>query len=158
MPLLTLPQAVELRLSLQSQNRKVILTNGVFDLLHVGHLAYLEKARGLGDALLVGVNGDESARQLKGGGRPLVPAADRARLLAALRCVEAAIIFEELTAVHLLKSLKPDVYVKGGDYRDKPLPESGAAGEVGAQIVLIDYVAGQSTTALIEKIVKGLNR
>jgi rfaE bifunctional protein nucleotidyltransferase chain/domain len=155
MPVLDLIDAVALRESLRSQTRKVILTNGVFDLLHAGHVAYLEKARALGDALFVGVNGDESAGQLKGRGRPFVPAADRACLLAALRCVDAAVIFEELTAASLLRALRPQVYAKGGDYGGRPLPEAGAAAEVGAQVILIDYVAGQSTTALIEKIVKG---
>ena len=154
MPLLNLTDAVALRESLRSQNRKVVFTNGVFDLLHAGHVDYLEKARGLGEALLVGVNGDDSARQLKGSGRPFLPALDRARLIAALRCVEAAVIFEELTAGGLLQSLRPEIYVKGGDYRDKPLPESDAAREVGAQIILIDYLVGQSTSALIEKIAR----
>ncbi len=152
MPLLTLPEAIELRETLRSQAGRVVLTNGVFDLLHVGHLDYLEKARALGDALFVGVNGDDSARQLKGRGQPFVPALERARLLAALRCVDAAVIFEELTADNLLKALRPDVYVKGGDYSHKALPERTTAESIGAAVSLLPFVPDQSTTALVARI------
>ena len=92
---------------------------------NVGHLDYLEKARALGDALFVGVNGDASSRRLKGEGRPIVPAVERARILQALKAVSAVIIFEADTADELLRALKPDIYVKGGDYAHKPLPERG---------------------------------
>jgi len=155
LPVLTLPESIALRESLRAQNKRLVLTNGVFDLLHVGHLDYLEKARALGDALFVGINGDDSARGLKGEGRPFLPAAERARLVAALTCADAAIIFDDPTADSLLRVLRPDVYVKGGDYAHKPLPETESANAVGAQIVLIDYLPDHSTSALIKRIAGG---
>jgi rfaE bifunctional protein nucleotidyltransferase chain/domain len=149
---MTLPQAVAYRAQLRTAGRRVVLTNGHFDLLHVGHLDYLEKARALGDALIVGVNQDSTTFQHKGPGRPIVPDAERARLLAALVPVDAVVLFAEPTADTLIEQLRPDVYVKGGDYAHKPLPERTAAARVGAQIALIDYLPGHSTTALIERI------
>jgi rfaE bifunctional protein nucleotidyltransferase chain/domain len=154
MPVLTLEQARAQR----PTARTLVLTNGVFDLLHVGHLAYLEQARTLGDALWVGVNGDDGARRLKGVGRPLVPAAERARLIAALRPVDAVILFEEDTAEALIAALQPEIYVKGGDYAPtaasapKPLPERSAVEAYGGRVVLIDYLPGHSTSALIDTI------
>lgn len=152
MPVLTLPEAVARREALRAGGQRLVLTNGIFDLLHVGHVEYLEQARALGDALFVGVNGDDSARQLKGKGRPFVPAGERARLIAALACVDAAILFDELTADHLLLALRPDVYAKGGDYSNKPLPERGAAESLGATILLLPLVPDHSTTALLARI------
>lgn len=149
---LTLSEAIEARAKLTSAGKTLVLTNGHFDLLHIGHLDYLEKARSLGDALFVGINGDHSTAVLKGSGRPLVPAADRARLVAALSCVDAAIIFDEETAIPLVKALKPDTYAKGGDYHHKPLPERPAVEALGGQVVLIDLVPERSTTALIARI------
>jgi rfaE bifunctional protein nucleotidyltransferase chain/domain len=110
---ITLEEARARRIALHAQGRKLVFTNGHFDLLHVGHLDYLEKARALGDTLYVGVNGDASTIRLKGAGRPLIPAVERARLLAALVPVSAAIIFEEDTADAILGALQPDIYVKG---------------------------------------------
>ncbi|MCC6613894.1 MAG: adenylyltransferase/cytidyltransferase family protein [Anaerolineae bacterium] len=150
--ILTREQAINLRANLAMAGQRLVFTNGHFDLLHVGHLDYLEKARALGDALFVGVNGDGSSERLKGSGRPIVPADERARLLAALIPVTAAIIFEQDTADALIDALKPDIYVKGGDYRDKPLPERPLVESYGGQIVLIDYLAGHSTSELIRKI------
>ncbi len=149
---ITLEAALARRNLLRAGAKKLVFTNGHFDLLHVGHLDYLEKARALGDALFVGVNGDTSSQHLKGTGRPIVPAQERARLLAALAPVSAAIIFEQDTANELLRALQPDIYVKGGDYRDKPLPERETVEAYGGQIVLIDYLAGHSTSALIARI------
>lgn len=136
----------------------LVFTNGVFDLLHIGHLDYLEQARTLGALLLVGINSDDSARALKGAGRPLVPAAERARLLAALRPVDGVLIFEELTAEAVIGALQPDIYVKGGDYAPvpalppKPLPERAVVEAYGGRVVLIEYLAGHSTSALIERV------
>jgi rfaE bifunctional protein nucleotidyltransferase chain/domain len=121
-------------------------------LLHVGHLDYLEKARLPGDALIVGINGDASTTRLKGTGRPITPAHERARLIAALVPVTAAIIFEEDTATGLITALKPDIYVKGGDYSSKPLPERPVVEAYGGRVVLIDLVQERSTTALIQRI------
>jgi rfaE bifunctional protein nucleotidyltransferase chain/domain len=147
-----LDEAVRFADTLRATGKRTVLTNGHFDLLHVGHLDYLEKARALGDALIVGVNGDDSTAHLKGTGRPIVPAAERARLLAALEPVSAVVIFEEPTADALVRALQPDIYVKGGDYRDKPLPERASVEARGGKVVLIDYLPDHSTTRLIERI------
>jgi rfaE bifunctional protein nucleotidyltransferase chain/domain len=150
--LLTLEAALQAREALRAANKTLVFTNGHFDLLHVGHLDYLEQARALGDALYVGVNGDGSSERLKGTGRPLVPAPERARLLAALRPVTVCIVFEEDTADAIINALRPDVYVKGGDYRDKPLPERALVESYGGQVVLIDYLPGHSTSELIRRV------
>lgn len=144
--------ALRLREQVRVAAGTLVFTNGHFDLLHVGHLDYLEKARALGDALIVGVNGDGSSERLKGSGRPLVPAEERARLLAALLPVTAAVIFDDDTADRLIAALKPDIYVKGGDYRDKPLPERPLVESYGGRVVLIDYLPGHSTTDLIRRV------
>jgi rfaE bifunctional protein nucleotidyltransferase chain/domain len=150
--LLTLEQALNGRAQLRAVNSKLVFTNGHFDLLHVGHLDYLEKARALGDALYIGLNGDRSTLRLKGVGRPLVPAVERARLLLALRVVSAVIIFDDMTADRLISVLQPDIYVKGGDYADKVLPERPTVEAYGGKIVLIDYLPDHSTSALIARV------
>ncbi|MBI5668859.1 MAG: adenylyltransferase/cytidyltransferase family protein [Chloroflexi bacterium] len=150
--LLTLDEAIRKRARLRDAGQTLVFTNGHFDLLHVGHLDYLEKARALGDALFVGLNGDASTRRLKGAGRPLVPARERARLLAALIPVTAVIIFDDDTAAALVRALQPDVYVKGGDYSDKPWPERDIVLAYGGRVALIDYLPDHSTSALIAKI------
>ena len=150
--ILTLAQAVEKRSTLRDAGQTLVFTNGHFDLLHVGHLDYLEKARALGDALFLGLNGDGSTERLKGTGRPIVPAAERARLLAALIPVTGVVIFEGDTAINLIETLKPDIYVKGGDYADKPLPERATVEGYGGRVELIDYLPNRSTTNLIARI------
>jgi rfaE bifunctional protein nucleotidyltransferase chain/domain len=150
--MMTLADAIQECEILRQQGSTIVFTNGHFDLLHVGHLDYLEKARALGDVLFVGVNGNDSTQQLKGSGRPIVPAQERARLLAALRVVDGVIIFEEDTAINLLKALQPDIYVKGGDYADKPLPERATVESYSGRVVLIDYLPDHSTSALIARI------
>ena len=156
--ILTLEQAVLAASDLRERGGTLVLTNGHFDLLHVGHLDYLERARALGSALFVGVNSDGSTRRLKGPGRPLVPAAERARLLAALAPVTACILFEEDTAAGLVAALRPEVYVKGGDYAAppdgpaKPLPERAPVEAYGGRVVLLDYLPGHSTSALIARV------
>ena len=152
--LVSLEAAQALRDKLRSDGKTLVFTNGHFDLLHAGHLDYLEKARALGDALFVGVNGDASTRRLKGQGRPLVPEGQRARLLAALEPVSAVTIFDADTADELITALQPEIYVKGGDYADKPLPERGTVEAYGGRVELIEYAAGHSTTQLINKIRK----
>ena len=149
---LPLHRAKIIRDAMHTAGHKLVFTNGHFDLLHVGHLDYLEKARALGDALIVGINGDPSSEQLKGSGRPIVPAEERARLVAALVPVTAAIIFEEVTAENLIRMLRPDIYVKGGDYADKPLPERSLVESYGGEVHLIDYMPDHSTTDLIRRI------
>jgi rfaE bifunctional protein nucleotidyltransferase chain/domain len=140
----------------QASGESVVLTNGCFDLLHVGHLRYLQAARRLG-RLIVGLNSDESVRSLKGPARPLVAQAERAELLAALRCVDRVTIFGEPTAEALLADLRPNVYVKGADYgpAGRDLPESVVAERVGARVVFIDLVPGRSTTGLVDTIRRG---
>jgi len=147
-----LPAALALRDQLRQAGQTVVFTNGHFDLLHVGHLAYLETARGLGDALIVGVNGDASSQRLKGAGRPIVPAVERARLVAALKPVTAVVIFEADTAIDVVEALQPDIYVKGGDYAHKPLPERATVAAYGGRVELIDYLPDHSTSGLIERI------
>ena len=150
--LLTFDAAQPARAHLRAMGKRLVFTNGHFDLLHVGHLDYLEKARALGDALWVAVNGDASSAHLKGTGRPIVPAQERARLIAALRPVDAVLIFDDPTANRLLQSLQPEIYVKGGDYAQKPLPERPTVAAYGGQIMLIDYLPDHSTTGLIARI------
>ncbi len=130
---------------------RVVLTNGVFDLLHIGHLRYLRQARQLGDLLVVGINADATVRSLKPG-RPLVADVERAELVAALEPVDYAVIFAELTADALLRALRPAVYVKGGDYTEATLPEAATARSLGARIVILPLVAGRSSSALAERI------
>ena len=129
----------------------VALTNGCFDVLHAGHVHLLETARSLAGALVVGVNGDGTVRRLKGPGRPVQPQGDRARVVAALRAVDRVVIFEEPTAERLLVELRPDVYVKGGDYTLETLPERAAAQAVGARVVLVPLLPGRSTSALLRR-------
>ncbi len=149
---LTLAAALAERAQRRAAGQTLVFTNGHFDLLHVGHLDYLEKARALGDALFVGLNGDASTTRLKGAGRPLVPAEERARLLAALLPVTAVIVFEDDTADGLIRALQPDIYVKGGDYATKPLPERPTVEAYGGRVALIDYLPDHSTSALIARI------
>lgn len=141
-----------LRQQYREAGQTVVFTNGHFDLLHVGHLDYLEKARQLGDALIVAINNDPSSERLKGTGRPIVPAVERARLLAALVPVTAVIVFAGDTADGVLRQLQPDIYVKGGDYAHKPLPERPTVEAYGGRVELIDYLPNHSTTNLIARI------
>lgn len=152
MSVLSLEQALAQRQTLRAQGRRLVFTNGHFDLLHVGHLDYLEKARALGDVLWVGLNGDASSERLKGTGRPIVPDHERARLLAALRCVDGVLIFYDDTASALIDALQPEVYVKGGDYHHKPLPERPLVEAYGGRVVLIDMLHGHSTSELIRRV------
>jgi D-glycero-beta-D-manno-heptose 1-phosphate adenylyltransferase len=152
----TLAEAVGLREQLQRNGRTLVFTNGVFDLLHVGHVRYLRSAGELGDALLVGLNSDASARGLKGEGRPIVPQEERAEVLAALECVDWVLIFDQPTAVDVVLCLRPEVYVKGGDYgraRDPaPLPEAPAVQSYGGRVVLLPYTTDRSTSVLLRRI------
>ena len=128
----------------------MVATGGCFDLLHAGHVATLEAARALGDCLVVLVNSDSSVRRLKGSGRPLQPQQDRAQVLMALQCVDAVVIFDEDTPSRVLEELRPDVWAKGGDYSGVELPEAAVLDRWGGQVVTVPYLAGRSTTALVE--------
>ena len=142
---------------LRANGKKLVATNGCFDLLHAGHVRYLQAARALGDALVVGVNGDDAARQLKGPGRPLNPERDRAEVLAALACVDWVAIFHDTRAVRFLESAAPAVYVKGGDYTIEILDkaERAALQKIGSDIRIIPFEKGYSTSGLIERFCKG---
>ena len=132
-----------------AQGLKLVVTNGCFDLLHAGHIATLEAARAKGNLLIVGVNSDESVQRLKGPDRPLNNETDRARVIAALACVSAVTIFNEDTAENLLDLVRPQVYVKGGDYNPETLPEYPIIQRYGGEMVFIPLLDGRSTTNLI---------
>lgn len=161
--MLQLNTLLSLREAWSNAGQRLVLTNGVFDLLHIGHATYLQQARALGDVLVVGLNSDASTRALKGPTRPVVNQGERAALLTALRCVDYVTIFEERTAEALVSALQPDVYVKGGDYRidsssvqasGKELPEARIVAGYGGQVVLLPYLQGHSTSELIERIIQ----
>lgn len=136
----------------KTEGAVVVTTNGCFDVLHLGHLRYLQAARQLGDLLIVAVNSDNSVRQLKGENRPLVPEAERAEMLAGLECVDYVVIFPELTPINLLSELKPNIHVKGGDYKLEQLIERDVVEANGGKVIVGLNVPGKSTTNLIEVI------
>lgn len=142
--------------SLRAQGRKLVLTNGCFDLLHAGHVRYLQAARALGDALAVAINGDDSVRALKGEGRPLNSESDRAAIVAALECVDFAVIFPEVRVTRLIEKVRPAIYVKGGDYTPATLDseERAALEKIGAEIRIVPFEPGHSTSGLIERMKK----
>jgi rfaE bifunctional protein nucleotidyltransferase chain/domain len=144
------------RAAMRASGKRLVVTNGCFDLLHVGHVTYLETARNYGDALLVGLNGDDSVRQLKGPERPVTPEDERAAVLGALESVDGVCIFTEKTATRFLAAAQPYVYVKGGDYTLDTLnqDERRAVEQAGGKIVIIPFVPGKSTTALLKKIMR----
>ena len=144
------------RAAYRATGRKLVVTNGCFDLLHLGHVTYLESARQQGDALLIGVNGDEGVRQLKGDGRPVNSETDRALVLAALESVQSVCIFADKTATRFLERAQPDIYVKGGDYTFATLnqDERRVVEAAGGRIVIIPFVPGKSTTGTLAKIAK----
>jgi D-beta-D-heptose 7-phosphate kinase/D-beta-D-heptose 1-phosphate adenosyltransferase len=141
---------------LRDTGRKLVFTNGVFDILHVGHVRYLQQARELGDALVVAINSDASARQLKGEGRPLTIENDRAEILAALACVDYVTVFDDLSPRSLIAELLPDVLVKGGDYSLDQIHGREEVEAAGGRVVSLPFVEGISTTAMVDRL-KGIN-
>ena len=141
---------------LRSAGKKIVATNGCFDLLHLGHVRYLQAARAFGDFLIVGLNGDSSVHELKGAGRPITTQSDRAEILAALECVDLVTIFPEIRATKFFAAVRPAVYVKGGDYTTGTLDQEELAmlKEIGAAIRLIPFETGYSTSVLIKQICK----
>ena len=139
---------------LRAAGKKVVFTNGCFDLLHVGHVRYLRAARELGDVLAVGINGDDSVRELKGPNRPLNNERDRAELVAALECVDLVTIFPEARATRLLEMVRPAIYAKGGDYTPATLnaEERAVLEKIGTDIRIIPFEAGYSTSLMLEKL------
>jgi D-beta-D-heptose 7-phosphate kinase/D-beta-D-heptose 1-phosphate adenosyltransferase len=153
--IVSLEEALTVRGKLRVEGKTFVFTNGHFDLLHVGHIDYLQRARKLGDVLMVGLNSDASTRALKGEKRPVVPQGERARMLAALACVDYVVIFEETTANSLVEALKPDLYVKGGDWdRGRTPPEAEVVVRYGGRVCILRYLPEHSTTGLIETIVE----
>jgi rfaE bifunctional protein nucleotidyltransferase chain/domain len=151
-PLLDADEAAAWCAAHRAAGRRVAFTNGVFDLLHAGHVAYLAWARAQGDALLVGLNEDASVRALKGPERPLSPFADRARVLAGLRSVDAVVGFGERTPETLLDRVRPDVHVKSAQYRLEDLPERAVVFGYGGEIRLAPHLAGRSTTDIVAEV------
>ncbi len=144
--LFTIEQIQEAR-----RGRTLVFTNGVFDILHAGHVQYLEEAKSLGGLLVVGLNSDASVRTLgKGPDRPINPLGDRMAVIAALRCVDGVLGFEEGTPVELLRRLKPDIHVKGGDYRAEDLPETPVVESGGGRVVILPLLPGRSTTRIAQ--------
>ena len=147
-------EAAAERARLAAEGKRVVFTNGVFDLLHRGHVESLAQARALGDALFVGLNSDASTRRLKGPRRPLVPQEDRAVVLAALAAVDAVVVFDEDTPAELIARLQPDILVKGADYAADQVVGRETVEARGGRVVRLPLVAGRSTTAFIEEIVR----
>ncbi len=139
---------------LRSRGNKIVFTNGCFDILHAGHVRYLTAAKTFGDVLIVGLNSDESVRRLKGNSRPINSQLDRAEVLSGLKAVDHVIIFGEQTAEALIAEVKPNVYVKGGDYTLDTLPEAKIVQQFGGRVEFINLVAGRSTTNIVEKILE----
>jgi D-beta-D-heptose 7-phosphate kinase/D-beta-D-heptose 1-phosphate adenosyltransferase len=135
--------------------RRIVFTNGCFDILHRGHITYLSRAKALGDVLVVAVNGDASVRRLKGAARPVNPLEDRLEVLAALSCVDHVVAFDEDSPAELLRATRPDVYVKGGDYTRETLPEAPLVEALGGTVSFLDYLEDRSTTGIIARITAG---
>ena len=132
--------------------KKIVFTNGCFDILHVGHLTYMNEAKAQGDILIVGVNSDESVRRLKGLSRPINTEKDRAELLSGLKAVDFTVIFDEDTPMELIDELKPSIHVKGGDYKKEDLPETVIVEKHGGEVRILKFVEGKSTTNIINKV------
>ncbi|MDO9081061.1 MAG: D-glycero-beta-D-manno-heptose 1-phosphate adenylyltransferase, partial [Desulfuromonadales bacterium] len=138
----------------RERGKKIVFTNGCFDLLHVGHVKYLQQARRLGDLLVLGLNTDASIRRLKGSKRPLIDEAERAHILAALGCIDYVVLFDEETPYELIQLLRPDILVKGGDYTAEEVVGRDLVESWGGRVELITFVDGKSTTSTIDKILE----
>ena len=155
----SLEELHSISVALRAAQKKLVVTNGCFDLLHVGHVHYLQTARALGDALAVGINGDASVRALKGNNRPINSEQDRAEVIAALACVDYVTIFPEMRATDFLKKAAPLIYVKGGDYDVETLDpeERGALQGIAAEIRIVPFEKGYSTSGLIDRFRKTIS-
>jgi len=140
--------------SIRNEGKKIVFTNGCFDIIHPGHTFYLKKAKEYGDILIIGLNSDESVNRLKGAERPLNNAEDRAEVLLSLKPVDYVVVFTDDTPLELIKRVKPDVLVKGGDYKKEDIVGADFVENRGGEVVVIPFVEGKSTSALVEKIKK----
>ncbi len=147
-----LPEAVRLRKNWYERDMRVVFTNGCFDLLHPGHLNYLEDAGKMGDILIVGLNSDDSVRRLKGSLRPVNRLSDRAHMLTALRAVDLVVPFSEETPINLIKTLLPDVLVKGGDYMPDDIVGAKEVRKAGGEVIVVPFLGGYSSSILIDRI------
>jgi D-glycero-beta-D-manno-heptose 1-phosphate adenylyltransferase len=155
MPILSTDDAVAYVNRSRADGERIVFTNGVFDLLHPGHLRYLQQSRGLGNTLVVGVNSDRSVRAIKGESRPVTPEHERAEILAALACVDVVVLFDEDTPYALISRLQPDVLVKGADWPEEAMVGRDIVEARGGRVVRVPFEPGYSTTNVIEKIRKG---
>lgn len=153
--LLTLGEAIEMAKATRLENKTLALANGAFDLLHVGHVRYLQGAKQEADVLLVALNSDASVRTLKGPPRPIVPQEERAELLCALACVDWVLVFEELNVRHLIRALRPDVHVKGRDYSPGSIPERAETEAYGGRVAIAGDEKRHSTTEVVSKLLGG---
>lgn len=151
---LTLAEALEVRTHLRRQQRSLVFTNGVFDILHRGHCEYLDAARRCGDALLVGLNSDASVRRLKGPTKPIVPQDDRAYVLSMLACVDYVVLFDEDTPIDLISALVPDVLVKGADYTLDTIVGRDVVGAAGGRVLTIPLTPGRSSTNIVQTVIE----
>lgn len=136
----------------KEKGKKIVFTNGCFDIIHAGHVDYLEKAKSLGDFLVVGLNSDESVRRLKGQSRPINPVNQRKRVLEGLKAVDLVVVFEEDTPERLIKEIKPDILVKGGDWKIENIVGADFVMSYGGKVYTIDFIYNTSTTKIIEKV------
>ena len=151
---MTLSEASALAGRLRAAGRRVVLANGCFDLLHVGHVRYLEAARRLGDVLFVGINADAAVARLKGPGRPLMPVTERVELVAALRFVDHVVVFEEDTAERLVEAIRPHVHAKGTDYTAERVPEAAAVRAVGGEVAIVGDPKNHATRDVIARVIE----
>ncbi len=151
---MTIAEAAALADRLRAEGKRIVLANGCFDFLHVGHIRYLQAARELGDVLFVGVNADAAVGRLKGHGRPLMPAAERVEILSALRAVDHVVVFEEDTADRLIASLRPHVHAKGTDYTPEGVPEEATVRAVGGRVAVVGDPKDHSTRDLIARVLE----
>ncbi len=136
----------------KNEGRKIVFTNGCFDLLHPGHIAYLDRAAELGDVLIIGLNDDDSIRRLKGESRPIIPLQDRAIMLAALRAVDLVVPFAEDTPLNLITTMMPDILIKGGDYQPDDIVGAKEIRQSGGEVIVMPFIDGHSSTNLIQRI------
>ncbi len=151
-PILTLDEVAKVTSARREAGSKIVLANGCFDLFHVGHLRYLNGAKELGDVLVVGINSDRQAREMKGEGRPFVPEDERAEIVAGLKCVDIVTIFDDATVENLIRTLRPDFHAKGTDYTTESVPEREIVREYGGQVAIVGDPKDHSTTEMSKKL------